>query len=124
MGEVHAWRDRATGREVAMKTIRGGRRDAIAALRFAREARVQAQLDHPSIVPVYDVGVDPDGALYFTMKRVRGHSLQRVLHACRAIAGTCSIRHPAGQPGLAARATRAGRGPSAPGRIYALSSVA
>jgi len=80
MGEVHAWRDRATGREVAMKTIRGGRRDAIAALRFAREARVQAQLDHPSIVPVYDVGVDPDGALYFTMKRVRGHSLQRVLH--------------------------------------------
>jgi serine/threonine-protein kinase len=79
MGEVHAWRDRATGREVAMKTIRGGSRDAIATVRFAREARVQAQLEHPSIVPVYDVGVAPDGALYFTMKRVRGHSLQRVL---------------------------------------------
>ena len=40
---------------------------------------MQAQLEHPSIVPVYDVGVDPGGALYFTMKRVRGHSLQRVL---------------------------------------------
>jgi eukaryotic-like serine/threonine-protein kinase len=79
MGEVHAWRDRATGREIAMKTIRGGSRDAIAALRFAREARVQAQLEHPSIVPVYDVGLAPDGALYFTMKRIRGHSLERVL---------------------------------------------
>jgi serine/threonine-protein kinase len=78
MGVVQAWRDRATGREVAMKTIRGPG-EATAALRFAREARVQAQLEHPSIVPVYDVGVDPGGALYFTMKRVRGHSLQRVL---------------------------------------------
>lgn len=78
MGVVHAWRDRATGREVAMKTIRGPD-EVTAARRFAREARVQAQLEHPSIVPVYDVGVDPSGALYFTMKRVRGHSLQRVL---------------------------------------------
>lgn len=78
MGVVQAWRDRATGREVAMKTIRGPGEDA-AARRFAREARVQAQLEHPSIVPVYDVGVDPSGALYFTMKRIRGHSLQRVL---------------------------------------------
>jgi eukaryotic-like serine/threonine-protein kinase len=78
MGVVQAWRDRATGREVAMKTIRGPN-EATAARRFAREARVQAQLEHPSIVPVYDVGVDPSGALYFTMKRVRGHSLQRVL---------------------------------------------
>jgi len=78
MGVVQAWRDRATGREIAMKTIRGAG-DTSAALRFAREARVQAQLEHPSIVPVYDVGIDPGGALYFTMKRVRGHSLQRVL---------------------------------------------
>jgi len=78
MGVVQAWRDRATGREVAMKTIRGPG-EATAARRFAREARVQAQLEHPSIVPVYDVGIDPGGALYFTMKRVRGHSLQRVL---------------------------------------------
>ena len=79
MGVVQAWRDRATGREVAIKTIRGSG-EGTAALRFVREARVQAQLEHPSIVPVYDVGVDPGGALYFTMKRVRGHSLQRVLH--------------------------------------------
>ena len=78
MGVVQAWRDRATGREVAMKTIRAPD-ERSAALRFAREARVQAQLEHPSIVPVYDVGIDPGGALYFTMKRVRGHSLQRVL---------------------------------------------
>ncbi|MGN6110517.1 MAG: protein kinase domain-containing protein [Kofleriaceae bacterium] len=79
MGEVHAWRDRATGREVAIKTIRSDRHDAVVAQRFAREARVQAQLEHPSIVPVYDVGVDEGGELYFTMKRVRGDSLASVL---------------------------------------------
>jgi serine/threonine-protein kinase len=89
MGVVQAWRDRATGREVAMKTIRGPG-EVMAARRFAREARVQAQLEHPSIVPVYDIGIDPSGALYFTMKRVRGHSLQRVLQDGEA--GSYSLR--------------------------------
>ncbi|MBP8811857.1 MAG: serine/threonine protein kinase [Kofleriaceae bacterium] len=84
MGEVRAWIDRAAGREVAVKTVRTDKRHAAALQRFAREARVQAQLEHPSIVPVYDLGTDADGAPYFTMKRVRGHSLARVLQALRA----------------------------------------
>src|SRR5687767_3462547 len=72
MGEVMLCRDHTIGRDVAMKSIllqRGTER------RFVREARVQGQLEHPAIVPVYDVGARPDGALYFTMKRVRGASL-------------------------------------------------
>jgi len=85
MGEVRACRDRRVGREIAMKVVRpvhGG--DQAMRERFLREARVQGQLEHPCIVPVYDIGLGADGATYFTMKRVRGHTLESVLDALRA----------------------------------------
>jgi serine/threonine-protein kinase len=55
-----------------------GQRDDVRT-RFLVEARVLGQLEHPSIVPVYDLGNDPGGSLYFTMKRVRGRTLEQVL---------------------------------------------
>ena len=80
MGEVHLQRDVRIGRDVAMKRIRTDREArSDVQTRFFREARVQGQLEHPSIVPVYDVGVGPNGALYFTMKRVRGVTLAAVI---------------------------------------------
>lgn len=81
MGEVRLCRDNTIGREVAMKVMHphAGGSGPASEQRFVREARVQGQLEHPSIVPVYDLGVDPDGAFYFTMKRVRGHSLETIL---------------------------------------------
>ena len=81
MGEVKLCRDRTVGREVAMKVIRDRDRDSPRRWRFIREARIQGQLEHPAVVPVYDFGVDPDGNLYFTMKRVRGVSLAEVVDA-------------------------------------------
>ncbi len=48
-------------------------------LRFTHEAQVTGQLTHPSIVPVHDLGVLPDGRLYYTMKRIEGRSLREVL---------------------------------------------
>ncbi len=84
MGQVTSADDRATGRTVAVKTMRADQVGAVALRRFAREARIQAQLEHPSIVPVYDVGVDAEGALFFTMKRIRGESLSKVLERIRA----------------------------------------
>ncbi|NOY91230.1 MAG: serine/threonine protein kinase [Deltaproteobacteria bacterium] len=80
MGEVNLYTDNTIGRDVAMKVIRGehSRGQARAQARFVREARVQGQLEHPAIVPVYDLGADPEGRLYFTMKRVRGRSLEEV----------------------------------------------
>ncbi|HVK71998.1 MAG TPA: serine/threonine-protein kinase [Kofleriaceae bacterium] len=85
MGEVILCRDHAVGRDVAMKLIRGRARERRAEIqrRFVHEARVQGQLEHPAIVPVYDVGLDADGALYFTMKHVRGVSLRDVLRGLR-----------------------------------------
>lgn len=47
--------------------------------RFLREARITGQLEHPSIVPVYELGTRQDGRPYYTMKFVRGRTLARVL---------------------------------------------
>jgi serine/threonine-protein kinase len=84
MGAVSMARDRQIGRNVAIKVIKpewvGDERTTA---RFVREARVQGQLEHPSIVPVYDLGVDATGALYFCMKRVRGTTLEEVIEGLR-----------------------------------------
>jgi eukaryotic-like serine/threonine-protein kinase len=85
MGVVRACLDRRIGREVAIKSVKlgtGSRGDVGG--RFLREACVQGQLEHPAIVPVYDLGRDPDGVLYFTMKRVRGMTFERIVDALRA----------------------------------------
>jgi predicted Ser/Thr protein kinase len=84
MGEVLLCKDTRIGREVALKVIRaehGARPDL--RKRFLREVRVQGQLEHPSIVPVYDLGKDPQRKAYFTMKRVRGQTLEQILSALR-----------------------------------------
>src|SRR5688500_7293472 len=80
MGAVRLYRDRQIGRRVAMKTLRAEHRvRPQSELRFVREARVQGQLEHPSIVPVHELGVDPSGASYFTMKRIRGVDLDTIV---------------------------------------------
>ncbi len=84
MGEVHLCKDEIIGRDVAMKIVlerQGYPQDA--KLRFLHEAQVQGQLQHPSIVPVYDIGVLPDGNLFFTMKRLHGRPLDQILDALR-----------------------------------------
>lgn len=80
MGVVRLGHDAIIGRDVAIKTIRKDR-DARPDLRarFLREARVQGRLEHPSIVPVYDMGTDPDGTTYFTMRRIHGNTLGSIL---------------------------------------------
>ena len=84
MGEVRLCRDARIGRDVAMKVIRGDRGgQAELRARFLREVRVQGQLEHPSIVPVYDLGVGGDGETYFTMKRVRGLTLADICDRLR-----------------------------------------
>jgi tRNA A-37 threonylcarbamoyl transferase component Bud32 len=84
MGEVVVTRDQRILRDVAMKRMHQAH-NAHADLRrrFLREARVQGQLEHPSVVPVYDIGVDPEGREYFTMKRVRGRTLEEIIRGLR-----------------------------------------
>jgi len=75
MGEVIAAQDRRVGREVAYKRLRNRDASPDALSRFLREARIQARLDHPAIVPVYELGMDADGRPFFTMKRLTGQTL-------------------------------------------------
>ena len=94
MGVVRLASDRRIGREVAIKAMRGAdasRRDLVA--RFLREACVQGQLEHPAIVPVYDLGRDPGGALYFTMKRVRGETFEQIVARLRSNDGDAARQH-------------------------------
>jgi serine/threonine protein kinase len=84
MGEVRLCNDTRIGRDVAMKFIRlDHHARADYRTRFLREVRIQGQLEHPSIVPVYDLGIGADGATYFTMKRVRGLTLADILDRLR-----------------------------------------
>jgi serine/threonine-protein kinase len=74
MGEVWLARDVRIDRDIAIKLMRrdrSGSEDAVA--RFLREARVQGRLEHPSIVPVHDLG--EHDAPYFAMKRLTGTTL-------------------------------------------------
>jgi serine/threonine-protein kinase len=75
MGVVQHCRDQRIGRDIALKLAREG----ALSTRFLREAQVQGRLEHPSIVPVYDLGCTPEGQLYFTMRRVRGETLADIL---------------------------------------------
>ncbi len=83
MADVIAARDQRIGREVAIKRMRGDAANVEAVARFMREARVQARLDHPAIVPVYEFGRDDAGVPYFAMKRLAGETLHDHIAASR-----------------------------------------
>jgi eukaryotic-like serine/threonine-protein kinase len=84
MGEVRQCADQAIGRVVARKAIRGvANATGASRARFIREARVQGQLEHPAVVPVYDLARDEQGD-YFTMKRIRGLTLKEIIVGHRA----------------------------------------
>src|SRR5262249_20627445 len=84
MGVVYRARDPVMGREVALKMIRGGVPAGPEALvRFKREVQATAALQHPNIVPVYDVS-EHEGAPFFTMPYLAGGSLDR---QARSLAG-------------------------------------
>jgi serine/threonine protein kinase len=81
MGEVELLRDRRIGRDVARKRMHRDLESGagtVAVLRFLREATVQGRLEHPSIVPVYDLERTSEGTT-FTMKRIRGETLATIL---------------------------------------------
>ena len=67
-------------RMVAYKTLHQDLQDSdIETQRFVREARVTANIQHPGTVPVYEIGRDRAGQLFFTMKRVVGQDLRQIL---------------------------------------------
>ncbi|MBO84037.1 MAG: protein kinase, partial [Deltaproteobacteria bacterium] len=79
--EVFRVRDLLLERALAMKVLRSARASRTELRdRFIAEARALARLQHPGILPVYDVGELPDGRPYYTMQEVLGENLEQVLH--------------------------------------------
>ena len=96
-GQSSVWLslDKHIGREVAFKQLlpqhsdpRAGASNRVVTsmgVRFLREARITGQLEHPSIVPVYEVGRRPDGTFYYTQKLVRGRTFTDALKLCKTL---------------------------------------
>jgi serine/threonine protein kinase/tetratricopeptide (TPR) repeat protein len=84
MGIVHQARDLRIVRNVAMKVIKTSSqfsRENV--LRFVDEAQLTGQLQHPNIIPVYELGLDEFGEVFYTMKYVKGTTLDQVLRRLR-----------------------------------------
>jgi serine/threonine protein kinase/formylglycine-generating enzyme required for sulfatase activity len=75
MGRVDVVFDRVLGRKVAQKRVLQDRYHKF----LVSEAQVGAQLEHPSIVPVYDIGSDAQDRPYYTMRVVNGRTLGDVI---------------------------------------------
>jgi tRNA A-37 threonylcarbamoyl transferase component Bud32/tetratricopeptide (TPR) repeat protein len=99
-GRVVVARDHFLSRDVAMKELH---REITQNLkfdtlhvhnleaRFLREARVTGQLQHPAIVPVYELGRRRDGTMYYTMRRVRGRTLAQALSDTSSLEGRLAL---------------------------------
>lgn len=80
MGAVLEAEDRCLRRRVAMKVMLDRAATAEeSAQRFVSEARITGQLEHPGVVPVYDLATDSQGRVFYAMKMVRGTTLDAIL---------------------------------------------
>ena len=80
MGTVLEARDRSLHRRVAVKVMLDSDQPSGDRLRrFVAEARITGQLEHPGVVPVYELGRDASGRPFYAMKRVRGTTLSALL---------------------------------------------
>ena len=107
MGEIFRARDLRLNRPVAMKILASSLADPEWAARFEDEARTMSRIDHPGIVPIHDLGLLPDGRLFYTMKLIDGNTLEELLQAgeerkalLEALARTCEIVHHAHERGV------------------------
>ncbi|HOZ48319.1 MAG TPA: protein kinase [Candidatus Hydrogenedentes bacterium] len=106
MGRILLVRDKHIGRDVALKELlpeqlvgHGSVSGAPtsewltipAFARFVQEAKVTGQLEHPSIVPVYELGYRENGSLYYTMKLVKGRTLQEAIQEAGGWAGRLTL---------------------------------
>jgi serine/threonine-protein kinase len=85
MGIVRLARQRSLGREVAVKTLKPDFKSERAVLKLLREAWVTGGLEHPNVVPVYDVALDADGAPLIVLKKIEGIDWSALMHDAEAV---------------------------------------
>ena len=85
MGEIRRVYDKNLRRHLILKVLRMDlKRETASIARFVNEAQVTAQLEHPGIVPVHELGKLRDGRPFFTMREIRGRTLEEVLSEVHA----------------------------------------
>ena len=86
MGKVHLALDTSLNRRVAFKQITAEiAAEPTMASKFAVEAQITAQLDHPNIVPVYALEQAPDGMAAYTMKLIKGQTLEDLIDSAKGV---------------------------------------
>lgn len=85
MGVVRAATQTSLGRRVAVKTLRPQVKNEHATLRLLREAWVTGSLEHPNIVPVYDLGLDDDGTPVIVLKHIEGLAWSDIIADAAAV---------------------------------------
>lgn len=85
MGVVYAAEDENLQRRVALKILDAMDAGGALGKRLMREARILAQLEHPGIVPVHDVGTLADGRVFYTMKFVEGKRLDKFISSVASL---------------------------------------
>ncbi|MFT5357107.1 MAG: hypothetical protein ACI9KE_004338 [Polyangiales bacterium] len=85
MGIVRVARQAALGREVAVKTLRSEHAGRGFERRLLQEAWTTGTLEHPNIVPVYDIDLDEDGKPLIVLKRIEGRVWEELMHDPKAI---------------------------------------
>lgn len=95
IGRVFLATERNLEREVAIKELlppKEEKQRERKLARFLREARISGKLQHPGIVPVYELGSKPDGTPFYVMKYVRGDTLDRIIGECEFDSPESSFR--------------------------------
>ncbi|MCC6486282.1 MAG: protein kinase [Candidatus Hydrogenedentes bacterium] len=103
MGRVFLVHDLHMDREIALKELLPPKRKPAIptptpihqalqiTARFLQEARITGRLEHPSIVPVYELGHRADGSVYYTMKLVRGKTLNKAFDDAGSLGGRLEL---------------------------------
>lgn len=86
IGEIWLAKDTSLQRDVAVKRLQTKRSPSkIAKMRFLREARITGKLDHPGVVPIYEICLDEETGLpYYSMRFLRGHTLSEAVRQYHA----------------------------------------
>ena len=85
MGIVYEAEDQALERKVALKMLRTPYRyNRTQVNKFIKEARLTAKIDHPNIIAVHHLGYNQDCGTYFSMRRIKGETLQKILRRLRS----------------------------------------
>ena len=82
MGKVYSARQASLNRNVAVKMIKSDlRANPEIRGKFLSEAVITGELEHPGIIPIYDLGASEDGSLFYSMKEIKGQAWMESIHS-------------------------------------------